>query len=520
MTVVSGLRAELGVPARQRLAMFMLLGAKKTLVPRAAAAANALLFHEVDTQEFGATAAPQEFGATASPTDAPHFEIAIDGAPVQLGKCYDGQTGERPMTFEVTGNEGHVVVWDKSTSALCEEAGVSGGLYIHFAGSGAALPMTAGAGEDIHSYEAAYFETLPVNGTVCQPFSGEGSLRDAPHRSWSVARGGTWCPPAAAWERSARQTRQLLFADPVGEMGVQAPPAPPVRSAAPTRAVSWWYAPSSYGGADINDTLAVLAQHKAATSLMLYCGHGVDNEGRLTLDSSSLVLCEGMLPRLRALNIKAEFVLNDGCTNVTAHKRFFANASAVVPQLVAIGRRYGIDGWNLDLEPQTVPGTAADATVYAQFCTGLKAALNAQEMRLTVDVAQWSPMLSQFGVLAPSVDRLMDMETYHAASMGGWLHGDNYGGYYDSFVNERVPRPTAGVGIGSWPAKCGDAPCWSATEESVAPRLARMANDSVPEIAMFRICRPLAPLDERYPQEWWWEPLARWLHAAPSAAAP
>ena len=182
--------------------MFMLLPTllsvedAASLQPRGAAAASALLF---ESGSFGTTGPPTAF--------EPHFEITIAGTPVRRGKCYDGQTAENPMKFEVSGDEGHVVVWDKSTSELCEQAGVSGGMYIHFAGSGAALPMTAGAGDEIHTYEAAYFETLPVNGTVCQPFSGEGYLGEpAPHLTWNVARGGSWCPPAAAWEERSGRT--------------------------------------------------------------------------------------------------------------------------------------------------------------------------------------------------------------------------------------------------------------------------------------------------------------------------
>ena len=49
-------------------------------------------------------------------------------------------------------------------------------------------------------------------------------------------------------------------------------------------------------------------------------------------------------------------------------------------------------------------------------------------MRLTLAVANWTPMISSFSVLAPSVDRLLDMETYSANSMEGWLNGDAYGG--------------------------------------------------------------------------------------------
>eukprot|EP00656_Telonema_subtile_P039633 TRINITY_DN44721_c0_g1_i1.p1 TRINITY_DN44721_c0_g1~~TRINITY_DN44721_c0_g1_i1.p1 ORF type:complete len:245 (+),score=47.46 TRINITY_DN44721_c0_g1_i1:177-911(+) len=200
----------------------------------------------------------------------------------------------------------------------------------------------------------------------------------------------------------------------------------------PKRSVSFWYSPSA---GDLNQTISVLTRNKdAVTSMMLYCGHSVSNEGKLVGTVSPLCVGPGgIVPALVELGIGVEFVVNDGSTNATAHKIFMADPTSI-PSLLAIGQANKISGWNLDLEPQSVPGTAADAVVYAAFCQKLRAALNPAGIRLTIDVAQWSVMLAQFSVLAPSVDRLMNMETYNADSLNGWLQGDNYGGDYTKFV--------------------------------------------------------------------------------------
>eukprot|EP00041_Stephanoeca_diplocostata_P025672 m.677550 g.677550 ORF g.677550 m.677550 type:complete len:641 (-) comp22798_c1_seq1:986-2908(-) len=285
---------------------------------------------------------------------------------------------------------------------------------------------------------------------------------------------------------------------------------------APNRSVSFWYAPAAN---DVNQTIAVLTAHaKVVTSVMLYCGHSVDVNGRII--GSVMPLCSDiLLPKLKALGIGAEFVLNDGSTNVTAHKLMMANVTAVSAELAAIGKQHGIYGWNLDLEPQSVPGTAADAPIYAAFCAKLKAVLNAGNMRLTIDVATWSPMLRQFALLAPSVDRMMDMETYNANSMMGWVNGDLFGGYYKEFVNDNVPRSANGIGLGSWPtATCGGTHlCWSTTAASGQPRMERIAADNVPEVALFRLYgdqNAATPPDQRWPEDWWWPLLTSYMSGA------
>ena len=48
----------------------------------------------------------------------------------------------------------------------------------------------------------------------------------------------------------------------------------------------------------------------------------------------------------------------------------------------------------------------------------------------------------------PQVHRLLDMETYNAGSMTGWLDGDGFGGDYVKFIDAAMPRDKAGPGLG------------------------------------------------------------------------
>eukprot|EP00939_MAST-03C_sp_MAST-3C-sp1_P004041 g4041.t1 len=291
-----------------------------------------------------------------------------------------------------------------------------------------------------------------------------------------------------------------------------------------SRVVSFWYAPSE---ADLNQTIQVLSNHSdAVSSVMLYCGHGVNNDGTFVNKVSSI--CSGptgVVERLRALNIEVEFVVNDLCTNVTAHKMWFENENTI-DTLVNIAKEYGLSGWNLDLEPQKVPGTADDAKPYASFCANLRTELNKVGTRLTIDVAQWSPMLRQYDVLAPTVDRMMNMETYNADSFDGWLNGDAYGGFYTAFVNSGIPRRANGVGLGCWPtAGCEGAnhdwPCWTTTPPSGEPRMKRIAQDGVPEVALFRLYGDQSektPPNSRWPEDFWWPLLHDFLFNATHGA--
>ena len=80
---------------------------------------------------------------------------------------------------------------------------------------------------------------------------------------------------------------------------------------------------------------------------------------------------------------------------------------------------------------------------------------------------------------------------FFSRACSGWLNGDAVGGYYSKFIAPPTARSKLGPGLGCWPANCGPKatphPCWSTTAASGPPRMARIASDDLPEVALFRI---------------------------------
>ena len=107
----------------------------------------------------------------------------------------------------VTGDQPEgVVIWD--ADAPCEpddnddnndnnEDGATSSskmAYIHYAGIGDVIPMTAGAGPAVlHTYRAAFFDALPVpqGASGCHPF--QILFQDYCKTEWRVARYGATC---------------------------------------------------------------------------------------------------------------------------------------------------------------------------------------------------------------------------------------------------------------------------------------------------------------------------------------
>ena len=117
-----------------------------------------------------------------------------------------------------------------------------------------------------------------------------------------------------------------------------------------------------------------------------------------------------------------------------------------------------------------------------------------------MDVASWSPVLSQFATLAGSVDRLQNMETYNGDSLLQWEL------YFHEFVNH-IPLAAAGVGLGAWNDSKGG---WWETKRGAEAKVAQAIKTGVPELAVFR----LVPADEvtpEWPLAFWWDALATFM---------
>ena len=279
------------------------------------------------------------------------------------------------------------------------------------------------------------------------------------------------------------------------------------------RRVSFWYAPNSYGGGDINATVELLRAHKdAVTNLFVYCGHSIDASGLAYNPKTGAYCLNGLMRDISALGMSPEIVVDSGSSNVSDYRAFFANGTAHITALVAEAARFGAKGVSFDLEPQVgkPASTAADAALYAAFLAQARRAFQAAGLRTTVAAAQWGAMIADYSALGGAVDRVLDMETYNADSMAGWLAGDAFGGYYDQLL-AGTGALKAAPGLGAWNATCGDHACWTTTAASGAARMARVAADGVQEVALFRIVQQDGAA--KMPQEWWWPLLADFLQA-------
>jgi hypothetical protein len=118
-------------------------------------------------------------------------------------------------------------------------------------------------------------------------------------------------------------------------------------------------------------------------------------------------------------------------------------------------------------------------------------------LRVIADVADWSPVLSEYATLAPAVDRLQDMETYNADSFGEWMSA------FVNIINPTIPRSAAGIGLGVWLDNT-DNGTWSLTAASATQRVAQAIADGVQELAMFRL---LPQANPAWPLDFWWDSL-------------
>jgi len=253
--------------------------------------------------------------------------------------------------------------------------------------------------------------------------------------------------------------------------------------------VSWWYSCGEYS--DLEPAKREIIQNRQVfSSLMLYCGHYVNQDGRLNNSGSYCFEPDiGMVPFLQKNNISVEFVVNTAF-DIPSFRNAFRNPDPIIDDLVAIAERYHLYGWNLDLEPAT--SMPYDAYDYSIFLGKLRKRLNAVGTRLTIAVADWSWMLNNYVLLQENVDRLLDMETY-GDNGGGW---DTWKFYYDHMVNDQIDRQKVGIGFGVW-----DTSAWGIDPLTAIQRLNQSYNDNVPEYAMFRLY-PNGYLP--YPT-WWYE---------------
>lgn len=264
-----------------------------------------------------------------------------------------------------------------------------------------------------------------------------------------------------------------------------------------SKVISFWYAPDN----NWEDALKIVEAHPGlVTSVMNYCGLDIADDGTLIPNFSSV--CEQLLPALSALGVQPEVVTNSGNCSIDAFRTLWKDTTVSPGVLRDYVVKHNAAGLNIDFEPQAnnckggATGTAADALQFSIWLRAVREELAPHGVRLTVDVASWSPVLAQFATLAQGVDRVLTMETYNGASEGAWL------GYFKDFVSH-TPLNASGIGLGAWSDSKG---AWWETEAAAVYKVQASMAANVPELAVFRIV-PSKEVTPEWPLAFWWDAL-------------
>ena len=262
------------------------------------------------------------------------------------------------------------------------------------------------------------------------------------------------------------------------------------------RITSFWYAPDN----NWRDAVSLIAAHPGGvTTTFNYCGLDISDAGPI-IDSFSPI-CAQLFPALAALGVRAEISSGSGNCSIAAMRMLWADPASP-PAVLAAALAANASGVSIDFEPQAdncrggPTGSAADAAPFAAWLGAVRALLHPRGIRLTVDVASWSPVLREYATLAPSVDRLLTMETYNGDSPSDWLP------YLTDFLAS-TPLEKAGVGLGAWSDGKG---AWWETPAGADFKVNASVAANVPELAVFRILPSTSP---PWPLPFWWPALAK-----------
>jgi hypothetical protein len=272
------------------------------------------------------------------------------------------------------------------------------------------------------------------------------------------------------------------------------------------RKVSWWWDGRPSRAPNASALLSFVSAHRdIVSSVMLNCGVQVQDNGTISGAVSSA--CVTAIKGLRSINVGAELWLGEQ-DSIDAARRLFAQPQRAQASLTQVIKKFGLSGINFDLEP--AKSNASDAAAYAAFFRTIRPALNAAGARITVDAALWTTMLAQMGEYSNEVDRVLYMHTYYAGSLEEWLE------FLQPVLDEEaVARDKLGAGLAIFhdTRTVG----WADTAEAAKERLCWLENQSVPEVAMFRIDRSPS---RRWPDEFWIAPLQAYVSGQACAPGP
>lgn len=161
----------------------------------------------------------------------------------------------------------------------------------------------------------------------------------------------------------------------------------------------------------------------------------------------------------------------------------FASPQAFIAACLSAARAQGLAGFNVDWEPQAgETPTPQDAADYAAFLSTFTAAMHAEGLVVSVDVATWSPIWDIPAIAASGVDLVVTMSTY-TDDWETWQQELAY------FIGA-VPRARLVVGLET----VRDSDNEPYTTAQLAQRFSALATAGVVQIAVWR-----SPI----PDNWW-----------------
>ena len=129
-------------------------------------------------------------------------------------------------------------------------------------------------------------------------------------------------------------------------------------------------------------------------------------------------------------------------------REVFANPDPFIMSCINEAKKYQYVGYNLDWEPTTDDVTDEDGINYAAFIDTFADALHSAGLKLTVDIASWSPIWNLTAISATSVDRIISMSTYTSTD-SSFTHS------LDALVDAAGPE-RSGVGLENVNASTGE----------------------------------------------------------------
>ena len=163
-------------------------------------------------------------------------------------------------------------------------------------------------------------------------------------------------------------------------------------------------------------------------------------------------------------------------------RQVFADPEPFIDACLRAAAEEHLTGFNIDWEPTSAENvTAADASAYAAFVQHFSQAMHAQGVKVSVDVATWSPIWDLPALAATDVDYLVTMGTY-TANTTSFLH------QLDKALAS-VPVSKLVVGL-----ECDEKDVGVLSQEALAERFAALKERGVGALGLWRM-----PV----PDAWW-----------------